>query len=304
MSHESGDPGFISRVSRVQISPLLVAEISHTPPEVYFDGEEWVWRTNCSSLKELDSSPVAYYRRYVAKDAPPKSSAAFDVGKLLHTWGELLDGLDPSPFWSRAHKAPQQHVTATGQLAKSAAEWIATLPADAIPMAPAVMSMLEYQTAELLRNPAVVDILLASTDREFNIAFDIDGHPCKCRVDGATAEFFYDFKTTRDFEPTQTFHYACRDYKYDLQAAFYMIAGMQLGWPRHQMRFIATSTTYPHHNCVMTLPKEVIREAEKRVYALLKELEQRRNLDWWTPAYYGQVIEMDARHFQKGGRGW
>jgi hypothetical protein len=280
------------------------AAISYEPAEVYFDGPSWAARTNCSSLKELDASAVGYYRRYVAKTAPPKTSAAFDLGKLLHTWAEVIDGLDPTPFWRRVHAAPAAHVTATGQLAKSAAEWIATLPADAIPMAPAVKSSLEAQTEELLRNPAVVDLLLEVKQREFNIAFSIGSHECKCRVDGATSDFAFDWKTTRDTDPHDTFDFAAADFRYDLQAAFYLLGLMQAGWPRHRMRFIATSTTYPHHNCVMVLPQGVQDAAERRVHELLRELDQRRVLDWWTPTYYGEVVEMKSRRFAKGGRGW
>jgi hypothetical protein len=222
---------------------------------------------------------------------------------LLHTWGELLDGIDGSAFWSRTRVCPVELTTAAGQLGKAAEPWLADQPPDAIPISPATAEILRDQTKQMLDNPAVVEILLASKDKEFNIAFDIDGHPCKCRVDGATQDFFYDFKTTRDKDPADTFVFACRDFKYELQAAFYLLGGMQAGWPRHNMRFIATSTTYPFHCAVMVLPESVLQEAERRVYALLKELEQRRALDWWAPTYYGQVIEMPAKFFQKG-RGW
>jgi hypothetical protein len=75
---------------------------------------------------------------------------------------------------------------------------------------------------------------------------------------------------------------------------------MAAGWPKHRMQFIATSTTPPHHCAVMQLPQEVQDYAHQRCGELLRELEQRKKLDWWTPVEYGQVIEMPAKHFFKG----
>jgi hypothetical protein len=297
----ANDPGFISRGPWVRVPPPPF--ITFDPAEIYFDGEGWKDRINASSLKELDGSPVAYYRRYVAKDAPERTGAQFDHGKLLHTWGELLVGTDASAFWSRVVTCPLHLTTATGQLGKAADSWLADQAPDAIPISPTTEKVLREQTKQILENPAAVDCLMAATHKEFNIAFEVDGLPCKCRVDGATPDFFYDFKTTRDADPDETFHRVCLDFKYELQAAFYLIGGMQAGWPRHRMQFIATSTTYPYHCAVMALPESVLQEAEARVYALLRELEQRRALNWWTPHYYGKVIEMNAKYFQKG-RGW
>jgi hypothetical protein len=50
----------------------------------------------------------------------------------------------------------------------------------------------------------------------------------------------------------------------------------------------------------MQLPQEVQDYAHQRCGELLRELEQRKKLDWWTPVEYGQVIEMPAKHFFKG----
>ena len=273
------------------------SSISFEPASTYFDGEEWKHRTNCSSLKELDKSPVAYQRRYIAGTAPIQDHPAFAYGTLLHKWGELLDGLDGDPFWDRAKIAPAQCVTATGQFGKLSAEWLASLAAEDIPVSPSDYTKLNDQTEQILANRAAAEILANATHKEFNIKFQIGDHDCKCRVDLATESGFADFKSTRDAAPDETFQYAVRDFKYDLQAAFYLYGGMAAGWPRHTMKFIATSTTYPYHCAVMTLPPIALREAELRILALIKELEKRRALDWWTPSHYGQVIEMPARFF-------
>lgn len=297
---ESGRSGFISRVSPVQVRPLLLstessASVSHEPAEEYHGWPE----TSASQLKELAASPLGYYRRFVAKDAPPKTSAALSYGTLLHSWHEI----GPDQFWARVKVCPPDHVTGTGQLAKSASLWLATLAPEDIPISPADFNQLRLQTDQILANPAAADLLAARVDAEFNVRFSHNGHPCRCRVDGATAEVFYDLKTTRDQDPADTFVWSCKEWKYELQAALYGLAAVAAGWPKHRLHFIATSNTYPHHCAVMVLPADVLRHAEKRVGELLRELDQRRALDWWAPRGYGEVIEMPSKPFL-GGKPW
>jgi len=269
--------------------------ITHEPADEYHGWPE----TSASQLKELDSSPRAYHQRFVLKTAPTKESASLSYGTLLHLWHEV----GAAAFWKRAKVAPADAVTAAGQFGKSAQDWLATLSPDDIPISPADAAKLEPQTAEILSNPAAAELIAARVDSEFNVRFFRNGHGCRCRVDGATAAIFYDLKTTRAANPAETFDYECREWRYHLQAALYGFAAQAAGWPKAPMQFIATSNTYPYHCAVMVLPAEVMRLAEKRVDELLRELDQRRALDWWTPRGYGEVIEMPARAFIKG-RGW
>lgn len=269
--------------------------ISHEPAHLYHEWPE----TSASQLKELDSSPRAYHQRFVLKNAPKKESSALSYGTLLHLWHELL----PDAFWRRVQVAPADSVTATGQFGKAAQEWLSSLPAEAIPVSPADYIKLQQQTDEILDNPASAELLAARVDAEFNVRFVRNGHGCRCRVDGATAEVFYDLKTTRAVDPSTTFDYECREWRYHLQAALYGMAAVFIGWPKEPMRFIATSNVYPYQCAVMVLPPDVMRMAERRVDELLRELDQRRALDWWSPRGYGEVIEMPSRAFIKG-RAW
>lgn len=276
--------------------------ISFEPASEYHNWPE----VSASQLKEFAASPWGFYRRFIAKDAPPKTSAVLSYGTLLHSWHELLDGLDQSRFWDRVRIAPANVVTATGQLGKAAEPWLADQPPDCIPVSPADAETLRLQTEQLLLNPAVTDLLEAATWKEGNIRFAWGdrGHLCRSRIDGATPEVFYDLKSTREVDPVSRFDFACANFRYDIQAAFYGRAALQAGWPRHRMAFIATSTVYPYDCAVMVLPPDVIQQAERDIDRMLNELEHRRNLDWWTPAHYGQVIEMPNRAFIKKGRGW
>lgn len=269
--------------------------ITHEPAHEYHGWPE----TSASQLKELATSPRAYHQRFVLKNAPVKESASLSYGTLLHLWHEV----GPETFWKRAIIAPPDAVTATGTFGKSAAEWLATLPKDALPISPADAAKLRPQTDEILENPASAELIAQRVDSEFNIKFTRNGHACRCRVDGATAEVFYDLKTTRAVDPASTFDWECKEWKYHLQAALYGMAAVSAGWPKKPMRFIATSNMHPYHCAVMVLPAEVMKMAEKQVDELLRELDQRRALDWWTPRGYGEVIEMPSRAFTKG-RGW
>ena len=269
------------------------AVISHCPAEEY---HSWP-QTSCSQLKELASSPLGFYLRYVSKEAPPKSGDALAYGSLLHLWAELLHQGDESAFWDRVAVAASDTVTATGQLGKAAEAWKKKLPPDAIPLAPVTRDQLWSQTRQILHNDAAAELLADSVDKEFNIVWSWQGHDCRCRVDGATASCFYDLKTTREKDPLADFWRAVDDWGYDLQSAMYEVAAVAAGWPAHRMRFIVTSTVWPHHCEVVTLPDGVVRRGRSRCLALLAELQQRREWDSWFPAGYGKVHELKCPKF-------
>ena len=275
-------------------SPAAASEVSdcvidHCPNEEYHARQE----VSCSQLKELAQSPVAFYLRYIRGVAPPKSSEALSFGTLLHLWAEVGE----DSFWRRVTVAPENVLTATGQFGKAAKEWQASLPAEAIPLAPADQEKLWHQTRQILANDAARAAMENSVDREFNITWRWFGHACRCRVDGATAEFFYDFKTTRDGDPKATFWSSVKQFKYDLQAAMYAAAAVAAGWPPHRMVFIITSTTWPYHCHVARLPEAVIARGRRRCLALLAELRTRKEWDSWTPAEYGEIHELYCPRF-------
>lgn len=261
------------------------AVIDHCPAEEYHRRKA----VSCSQLKELAHSPVGFYARNILGIAPPKSSEALSYGTLLHLWGELRDEL----FWPRVRVAAAEVLTATGQFGKTAKEWQAGLPPDAIPLSPADHKKLWDQTRQILDNDAARRLIIdESVDREFNIGWQWQGHDCRCRVDGATAEVFYDFKTTSDVDPQYTFHSSVKKWRYDLQAAMYAAAAVAAGWPAHSMVFIITSTVWPYHCHVARLPEAVVAKGRRRCLALLNELQHRMEWDSWRPADYGQIHEL------------
>jgi hypothetical protein len=91
------------------------------------------------------------------------------------------------------------------------------------------------------------------------------------------------------------------DWGYDLQAAVYEAAAVAAGWPQHRLRFICTSSEWPHHCCVVTLPNAVVRRGHKRALRLLEELRQRKEWDSWYPAEYERVQELYCPKFLHEG---
>ena len=250
---------------------------------------------SCSDLKLLDESPVAYYERKVAKTAPPRTGEALSYGTLLHGWAEIGD----EAFWSRAVICPDQYATSTGAWGKAADAWARDLPPDALPLAPADGHKLRAQTLQVLANPAARKLLTTAIIKEANVRWKWNGHLVRCRFDGATDDCFWDIKTTRDQQPLETFWQSVKTYRYHMQAAMYESAMLACGWDYHPLVFITTSTTYPYHCSVVTLPPSVTARGKSRCLRLLDELATRIDLDHWLPSDYGQISELPCPRFFK-----
>jgi hypothetical protein len=233
--------------------------------------------TSCSQLKALRESPVEFYYRHVLGEAPPKRSEALDYGSLLHTWAEIGEG----QFWPSTRVAADSLVTATGAFSKKADEWIASLDPGLIPISPADRDKLRAQTNRLLKDRDVRELIEARVDAEFNCRWLWNGHKVRCRVDGATPYTFFDWKTTRDKCPQRTWFRSVIEYGYHLQSAMYESAMQAMGMERDRMRFIVTSTVWPHECFVCVLPERLIEIGRRECLRLLDELKQRLEFDCW-----------------------
>lgn len=258
--------------------------VCHTPAHLYHGWQE----PSCSQLKQLRESPLAFYHRYVRREAPPKSSSSLTYGSLLHTWAEIGD----AEFWRRAIAPPDSLVTATGALSKKGEEWLAGIDPDRIPVCPADESKLRPQTQALLANPEVQRIIADTVDAEFNVRWQWNGHKVRARVDGATSEYFYDWKTTRDEAPARTWFRSVLDFGYHLQSAMYADAACALGYPMHRMRFIVTSTVWPYECHVCVLPERIIEAGRVACLRLLDELQTRLEWDCWQRLDSQEVCEL------------
>ena len=271
------------------------AATCHSPAEEYHGWPE----TSCSDLKLLRESPRKYYLRKVAGVAPPASSAAFDYGTLLHTWGELGD----EEFWRRAAVPDASLCTAAGAMGAKAKGWLDDLPPDAIPVSPADEAKLRPQTEALLAHPEVRRIIAATEDAEFNVRSTLAGHSVRGRIDGRTAAYGFDWKTTKDPNPLRTWWRAVIDFGYHLQSAFYTELLTHIGMPRERLRFVVTSTVWPYECAVVVLPTELCAKGHRECLRLLDELQSRREWDCWERHDTSGVVTLDVPAFaMKGAR--
>ncbi len=261
--------------------------VSYEPNHIYHGWPE----PSASHVKKLADGPIAYKQQYI--DSTFKETEAMRYGTLLHTWGEMYVAHGKDSFWDLHECADKKQCTAAGSLnthGKTKAEEL--LDETKILLGWGDYEKLKKQTEQILCNSASKELLDESVDVEFNVRFPIGDHRMRCRCDGATNEFWYDIKTTRERNPITHFHYAVRDFHYDIQEAIYGHASQLMGWEPHSMRFIVTSTTGQHRCEVMTLPKQMVQIAYDRTLELLDELQARREADYWLPETYGYTHEI------------
>lgn len=263
---------------------IFDAIVCHTSAKVYHNWPQ----VSCSQLKSLRDSSTAFYQKHESKIAEQMSSRALAFGTILHDWHEL--GADE--FWRKAKVAPEHLCTATGVFGAKTKEWLADLDPETIPLSVADDKQLRLQTTEILKNRAAVKLLENSVDKEFNVRWNWGNHACRCRVDGATAETFYDLKTTREKNILKDFGRAVDTFGYHLQAAYYGEAAQAMQWTDAPMQFVVTSTVFPYHCEVVVLPPHVMEEGRRECRRLLNELEGRRSFGQWVPSTYGTVHQL------------
>ena len=237
----------------------------------------WKGLVNCSQLKQLDESPLAFRDLYVTGSATRPTSDAFDFGKKLHSRMQLGE----SEFYSRCEDATGKEVTATGAISAVGRARMAELEAEGkYLLTPQDHEKLNGILGNALEIPLIQQALDDRVAAEFNIRFKLNGHWAKSRIDHATPDGFWDWKTTREPNPYQWARSAIR-FRYHMQAAFYARAGVAAGWPWHAMKFVVMSTVWPFEVAVVELPDNAMRRGDELVVKLIEELAVRKEWDFW-----------------------
>ena len=254
---------------------------------------------SCSQLKLLKQSPLKFWHTFVQRDAPVQHKAHLNYGTLLHAYFELGD----EEFFRQVVRPDKSHLTKSGALSASGMAWAAEMGPDTLVLTPDDEQKLLAQTTRLLELDPVQEILDQRTDAEFNIRWRWGGHACRCRVDGATPTFFYDWKTTRDPEPLATWAKSCVQFGYHMQAAMYADAAVAAGWPHHRMVFIVTSTQWPYEPACVRLPLELIEAGRRECLRLLDELESRKEWNFWHRHEAQEITELRVPPYLMKGVG-
>lgn len=260
--------------------------VCHTPDNIYHNWPE----PSCSDMKVLDHCPYEYKAKKILGTAPPFTTSSLDYGTLLHTWGELGEDI----FWPKVLKPSLDICTSTGAMGAKAKAWAKDQSPEAIIVSPADYKKLRAQTRRLLENDEVVRLMQEQIDKEFNIRSTWDGHKVRARVDGATEEGGFDWKTTSEKYPSRTWAAPAKKYKYHLQSAWYTELLTHVGLPRERLRFIVTSTVWPYENFVCQFPESWCVSGHRRCLELLEELQDRIEWDCWSRPHEIGTVELDV----------
>jgi len=262
----------------------------HTPAEKYHNWPQ----PSCSRLQLLRKSPLRFYHTYErGQRSAAGDSSGFAFGTLFHELALLL-----SSFWSLLHVAPKSVCTATGAISEARAkEWVKDIPPGEYYCSPNDERQLREMWKCLMRNSRVRQLIEDREDAEFNCVWTMNGYQVRGRIDGRTPYCLFDWKTTRIEVPSRDWiRDAITKYMYHMQAAMYMDAMDAMGMDVTPMRFIVTSTTWPHECAVITLPQHAIDAGRKLCIELLDELESRRAWDFWQRYETEGDIEAQVPH--------
>jgi hypothetical protein len=245
---------------------------------------------NCSPVKTFLDSTALYYGRYVARTIPQQSSDALEHGSLLHSWFEQGDA-----FLDSLAVPPEDKLTPTGQVGKSALEWAKNEAGpDATVVSPKLARQLRLEAEAIRRHPAARELMSRIVERELSVRWETaDGHLLRCRFDALTSDgIVVDLKTTREADILANFWKSALDFRYGFSEAWYR-AGMEAcGLLERPIHYIVISTSLPHDVQVVTLPEQVVEQGREQMVRALADLRLRESLDWWLPESHGEVVEL------------
>lgn len=137
-----------------------------------------------------------------------------------------------------------------------------------------------------IRRHKVANNLLFSGpgDNEVSVFWDMDGVPCKARLDRCTPDSVIDLKTCRDARSHAFSRAAFGDYGYFLSLYFYSLGLSALGRPVKNLYLVAVETDPPHGVNVYLLDTAAQELAHEKIHAALDLYRKHAETEPW-PAY-------------------
>lgn len=222
----------------------------------------------CSMLKHLLKSP-AHLKSYL--DNPPESTPAMVFGSAFHCMVLEPDNFNDRFYILDTDLRPEKEKTMTSKINKT---WKLEEIEHAKIQEKQIITILDLNKIDsmcesLFAHKDVVGILNQSK-KETAITWDwnegLSKIKCKGKLDLQSFDFIADIKTTASFGGLEKFRYDCKNYNYDMQAAFYCDA---LGLD--QFKFIVIGKDYPFSVGVFDVSHEFL-EAGRRKYQYALEL--------------------------------
>lgn len=194
---------------------------------------------------------------------------------------------------------PEEVLSNGARRGKAYTDWVAD-NADKTVLSGSDWWRLQRIVRNVTRHPAASEILAATTDMQAALRHvDSHGHRRKCLVDGVTAGYLWDFKTTSS-DWAQLWR-SCDSYGYIWQAAWYVDAAMACGWEHHQLKFVFAQTTRPHAVRVRTIPEELVERARDQIRVTLDQIRLRRELGVYSSPEDDEECELEFPAFFRGG---
>ena len=130
---------------------------------------------------------------------------------------------------------------------------------------------------------------------ELSVFWELDGVPCKARLDCLQENTIWDIKTARDAS-YRGFERAIADYRYMMQAAWYLDGAGRAGLVKPGCRYlwIAVENAAPYALAVYQASLKLLQVGHDRceqAVALWRDCEKKRV---WPAAYSQDVVKMDA----------
>ena len=190
-----------------------------------------------SRLRALARSP-AYCR--MVRDAPPTPTRAMRLGSALHA-----RVLEPERFAMVYKQQMNDGRTTKGREERDAAA------RDGIELLdPGDWEAVDAMAISLKTHPRFAALMERAAAIEESVYWERDGRACKARRDMVGDGWILEIKTTTELS---RFRWQVSDLAYDVQAAWYRIAGESQGRPAPAFFFAVVASTAPLESCLLLL---------------------------------------------------
>lgn len=258
-------------------------------------------RISKSGLDAISQSPAHYYAQYLDPNRvkePPKKH--FIIGSITHTAVLEPNFLERNYFILDDRKVIEQIGGGNPRATTRYKEWkAAELAAN---QGKQEVHIDEYETILRMRYAVFghtsARLLLENGMAEQTILFDepITGAPCKCRPDWLSHRgYVVDLKTTDDAS-VSSFGKSAYNYRYDVQAPFYLDGVFyNTGQRPTGFMFIAVEKLPPHAVAVYLVDDKTLERGRQKYLANLETyMECLRKGEWPAYGHDVRVLELPA----------
>lgn len=233
-----------------------------------------------TDIKTLATHPAGVFR---FRRENPRSSQAFDVGRVAHSL--ILEGdetrvvaIDVEAKRGKAWTDPAEAARAEGKTPLTVAEW----------------DSVRQMRDSVFANPDAAE-LLTGHEAETSLRWDEHGTPAKARLDAwhRDQQVIVDLKTTRDASP-RGFGRSAAEYGYHAQAAHYSDGVLALTDARNDYFIVCVEKEPPYVTAVYEVFIDQIVAGREIVREGLNAYREAITTNHWPTHYPQQPLELPA----------